>query len=155
MKGRYMLTLNINPSELDKRYIVYHVQDENELLFIGHDNIANIIGFTAFKRFSDFNRNKMYKIFIYDGFDNRVDATKEVYKLVNTLAGGHIPKYNKIDILRYNKAVIRLSDGMRFENARKAGEFMGVDSGRMSYHLQRKQGYRTIKGEIFEYENSL
>lgn len=149
------MQLTLNPLESTKKYYAYTVLTQsNQVIFINYDKLCNIVSFKQLLTNPDFDINAVYKVDIYTPHNNIIAAMNEAATLTRLLCKDTAPRLNLSQ--RQNRVLPVLCDqtGVKYRNASEACQSLNIPPSRMSMHLSRKPGNKTIRGLSFRYVNN-
>lgn len=152
-----MFTLKTTVQEIQTHYFTYVLRnDENKIVFVGYDKMIDILMFKNAIRNPAFDAEKEYEIEILSKHARALEAQRTVGEIINNACNGKIPNLNMTAYYNRNRAaVICDQTGITYQNAYQASVQMGLPQPRISQHLARKPGHKSVKGFTFRYASYL
>lgn len=135
----------VNPNEVVKQWVVYSVRDIQtaKMIFVGTSKITQLFNFADFRKLDNYNMDDSYIIMIEDIVDNIGLAER---------SAATIRIKNNVRIYpQLRSTPVRCVDtGETFNSLVDACQTHGLTQSHLSNHLNRKPGFKTVKGKIYE-----
>ena len=142
--------LKLIPSKFATTYCVYQLTytSDNSAAFVWYDKAGDMLTFTQAYSNPAFNVDDEYIFTVLNWCNTKTEAQNAMYRIIQR---DGMPDLNKT--LKYNRfgAVVCNQTGVIYRNASTAAQSLGLDQSRLSGHLQRRRGHKTIKGLTFSY----
>lgn len=140
------------PKKMAKGWIVYSYQNEQEYLYFGAGPMSEILNFRQVIGNSRFSMDKEVTVVFHSVHNNKYEALAQIPNMVRTLNGGRLPIINKESGMLRGKEVMCMETGVTYTNARQACLMLDINPARMSQHLRKRPGFRTVEGGLtFEF----
>ena len=138
--------------DFTNKYWVYavHTADDREPKFIWYDRLCDIITQSSLKRTEDYDPNVLYEFKILKCCDSKLKAEMSLNEIIDM--NGKTPPYN-LRFYTYNNKyrIACIETGDVYNNASEACRLLKLPMSAMSNHLQRKPGFKQVKGLRFIY----
>lgn len=142
--------------QISRHFHVFGVFDmSDKLMYVGVGRMTDIVNFTELVKNPAFIPTEPWSVKVFSSHITEIEARNSTYKVIAVLSPNkEVPEFNKHSYRnRYRSHVICNETGTIYKTASEASHMIGVSSGRMSNHLSRKPGYKTIKGLTYTYTN--
>jgi len=149
MDIKFLGNLNMNT----KMWLTYSYEYEKDekTLFIGCGRMKDIVTFKHVLANPAFDRNAIYNIRIHTMHKRKIDGYNKISDLVDELSNGRPPPLNLVNTMNRGTPVKDITTGIVYRNAAHACRELDIPAGRMSYHLRKMTGFKSIYGHKFEY----
>lgn len=144
------MQLHLVPKENDFFYLYTVKRETGGVLFVGCDKIINIALFKQLITIPQFEKDKAYIIDIYTPHRKYYEGMNAVSSFINTFCAS-TPYFNTIQCLTRTLPVQCVETGVIYDSANEACKALGIHNPRMSNHLNKRPGHKTIKGLSFVY----
>lgn len=154
----YLNTVTDNKVQLSSKtfrnfwiYAVYN--SKNELIFIWCSKIADIIVQQPLARIEGYDPNEMYSFYLLESYPTRLECERKIgWWMRNSELDGKMPEFNK-RFRTYNggKLVFCYTTGQTYPSATEAAKTLNLSLSALCNHLNKKPGFRTVKGHVFDY----
>ena len=144
-----MFQLHISTNQ---KYYTYLMYDLDELVYVGHGKLKDIITLKDVIPCQEFEKNIFYKIVSHSEHEQKYQAYNAAAKLMHEHG---TPKFNKAlqYVNTHSMPVKCVQDGKIYVNAATAARAYNIQESRMSKHILRKPGHKSIYGMTFERVN--
>lgn len=143
----------IKAEDTGKLY-AYSIHDPSgRCLFVGFDTLASAMAMNQVKGNPVFSMAAVMNVRLHSVHETRVSAYNAIAPLIAELSPTICPPLNMTSHANRYLQVVCDQTGEVYQNANRACEALGVDNARLSRHLARKPGHRSIKGFTFHYIN--
>jgi hypothetical protein len=129
------------------------VQDSTgKYIFIGYDKLVWCLNMKTIRAHPDYNPSEQYILKLWETVNSHSEGFVIINEYIQTLNGGVIPPFNaRRKLSRYRVRVKCNETGVVYPTSTEACRALGINSSRMSNHLMRRPGFRTIYGLTFDY----
>lgn len=145
------MLLTIKPTNNNNYYIYVVKSQNNTILYINADKLPNIVSFKQLIPDPRFNTSELYNVEILTSHANYFNAMDTVNKLIKDLCGDRIPTFNISQHYTRNASILCHNTGVVYRNANEACQALNIHPPRMSNHLKKKIGHKSIHGQTFSY----
>lgn len=128
-----------------------HDVDSGRCLYVGYDRLAQVMNLAKLKGNPAFDVNAIYRTVIYSQHPTNLEAYMAVTQLIRKVYGDGTPPLNMTTRENRFSPVMCEQTGVIYRNASEACASLDIAQPRLSAHLARKPGHRTIKGLTFKY----
>lgn len=126
---------------------------EKELKFMWCDKMTDIVNFKTLKKCFDYDPNLTYEIEFLARTNNRIEGDNKLNNLIRL--NGKTPPYNLRMVTYGNRMrILCIDTGVIYQNAQEIIRQLGLNQSVLSNHLNRRPGYRTVKGYRFIYTDA-
>lgn len=134
-------------------YWIYTVESiENGLEFIGYGKIRDIVDLRPILKSEYYRQDRTYVYTLIEAVRDNVQAINKMNKWLKLLSPNDLPRMNKKWIYNYVGRKVRCNEtGDVFETCVDACRRYGLSASALSNHLNRRKGFRTVKGKTFSY----
>jgi hypothetical protein len=147
-----MLTFKTTLNALNNVRFVYHVSNNDGIIFVGIGTIPEIVSMRQLLQNPAFNINELVTVqAIEPGYSNMRDAENALGLFVRNTLGGNTPYLNKTFAVNRYMPVKHDQTGIIYRNAAECCRINNIPSGTMSRHLAKIPGHKTIKGQTYSY----
>lgn len=147
-----ILTAQLDPRRLGDFY-VYSIHNvvTGACLFVGYDTLAAVVNLSTVRAAPGFNNGEAVGLHIHSVHTGRLDAMNAQSRKIRELCGMSTPPLNIGYRNQRQSAVVCEQTGTQYPTASAAAEAHDVDAARMSKHLARRRGFKTVRGFTFRY----
>lgn len=146
-----MTKLTINYNEIIKNYYVYSIRDDaDNILFINYDTLVNVVTFRKLMSNPLFIKDANYNIELHGSYELSWQAHNACDVLIRQLCVS-TPYLNITQSTSRRGAVLCDQTGVTYKNASEACKMLGASPSRMSMHLARHAGHKSINNMTFRY----
>lgn len=140
----------VQPDKADDWYVyrIFWTGVHSAVLFSGVGRLYDIVTMREFRSVPGIKQDALYRIEVYpQGFKNKYEALNSLTRI----NGGKVPEWNKALSQARAGSLIRCIDtGQVFRNQAACANYMKIQQGWLSRHINNKPGCNTIKGMRFE-----
>ena len=139
-------------SDFADKYWGYKVYDDkNELVFIWYDKLSDIVEMKSIKKCDQYNPSIIYNYYLVESYNNRLDAENGLNKLIT----GGTPRYNlRFRLYGAKYRILCIETGIVYNSSTEICSMFNVSPSALSKHLNRKVGYKSVKGFRFIYTDA-
>lgn len=137
--------------DFPNKYWVYAVYTlDKEPKFIWYDRLCDIITQSSLKKTEDYDPTIMYRFSLLKCCDSKIKAENSLNEIIDI--NGKTPPYN-LRFHTYNNRyrIACIETGDVYNNASDACKLLGLSTSALCNHLQRKPGFKQVKGLRFIY----
>ena len=147
-----MLTLTTIPAMQKRLFHVYTVSTVEGVVFAGYGTIRDIISCKHVMRNPAFKPDQEYTIATHgQGYESLRDVENALGAFIKGTLQGRTPPLNISATVNRYMPVRCIETGVVYRNAAHACEELDIPAPRMSMHLARLPGHKTIYNKSFEY----
>lgn len=138
-------------NQIETWYFTYQIQTEKEIVYVGFGHLNEIYSFRAVSALPTFDKKADYTVIIHAGYQTRFDAVNAMNAIIREVCKGNLPRLNLETFTNKGRPIICNETGVKYPNAFKACEALNIHPPRMSAHLHRRKGHKSIHGLTFSY----
>lgn len=148
--------LNLSIENMNKLFL-YSIHDaQGRCMYVGFDTLPHAVSFAQTRGNAEMDVAATYQVRIHQSFEHseRIKAVNAVGALIKSIHHPSLqPAWNVTHHVNRALEVVCEQTGQRYKSASAAASALGISQSRMSQHLARKAGHRSIYGQTFKYVN--
>lgn len=139
-----MLQIVFAPLKNETLFSTYTLSINNQVQYVGYCRFVDILRLPDIISHPEFDRAQRYTLQVHFLDENKYKCHNYATEILRALP--YKPIYNRVLFKQYNSNVICDQTGEVWESATACARATGIPSSRLSCHLNRRPGHKTIKG---------
>lgn len=134
------------------KYYVYSIHDsKGRCMYVNYGKWMDALSMAKVRGNPVVDPEQTYQVVLHSAHDKEGDAYNQIGKIVKMYCPTYSPPWQYTTSMNRYIKVQCDQTGEVYNSASHACQTLGIPQSRMSQHLSRRPGYKTIKGMTFSY----